>query len=55
MIENIFYFGDMLFLQINGTAIETPCTIIYTNLYTDRKKNNNNQKISTITIIFLKI
>ena len=35
MTENIFYFGDMLFLQINGTAIETPCTIVYTNLYTD--------------------
>ena len=33
MKENIFYFGDLLFRQIEGTAIGTKCAVVLVNLY----------------------
>ena len=38
MTEKLFYFGDLLFLQINDTAIDTLCAVVYANLYTGRKE-----------------
>lgn len=42
MKENYFYFGDLRFLQTNGTAIGTPCAVVYANLYAGRSEKNNN-------------
>lgn len=36
MKENIFYFGDLLFQQIDDTVIGAPCVVVFANLYTGR-------------------
>ena len=36
MKENHFSFGNLLFLQIDGTAMGTPCAVVYANSYTGR-------------------